>query len=194
MFLTLIILVLIIIIATDNVEKVLSKKGTYYSVYTDFPDSTTALMHLARLDDLIMLIMTDLKNKYPTDPVVMNMLTRYNPDGIGEVRPNNLFGRTAFTVSKGRLTKFCLRDKNGQLHSFQDLVFVAYHELAHMGDWNSGHSPTFWAVFKFILMEAESAGIYTSTNYFIKPITYCGIFVQYNPRYDPNLAPYYPKN
>lgn len=84
----------------------------------------------------------------------------------------------------------CLRNKNqtSVLVPENDMLFVLLHESAHIANYNdTGHSPRFWEVFKFILHEATMSGVYVPTDYHRKPIDYCGLYVDYQPLYDPTV-------
>ena len=50
------------------------------------------------------------------------------------------------------------------------------------------HPPEFWATFRFLLEEAEAAGLYWSPDFARAPQRYCGVDVDYNPRWDATLA------
>jgi hypothetical protein len=138
-------------------------------------------------------LLSHLKRKYPNDKVTRKLLKHFNPDHIAEITPNNGFGYTSYTLDKGKLMRFCLRNKETMdVHELDELTFVAYHELAHIGDWDANHGVAFWQMFKFILQEAFRAGIYTPVNYSVNPIKYCGMKVSYNPYYDVQLQAYAP--
>jgi hypothetical protein len=132
-----------------------------------------------------------INNNYENNSIyslIKNILMRYNPDNLIENSPNDNID-TSYTLNKGSMVAFCLRekDKNHYIHNIDTLIFVAIHELAHMAIDEDGHPPKFWSVFKWLLTEAEAGNIYFSKNYSITPIHYCGMDVNYNPRFDPLL-------
>jgi hypothetical protein len=47
-----------------------------------------------------------------------------------------------------------------------------------------GHNQEFWQNFKFLLENAETAGIYSSKDYKNKPTEYCGMTISDNPFFD----------
>ena len=52
---------------------------------------------------------------------------------------------------KAKNSVLCLRDKQTKkLHSDEILMFVALHELSHMGNDTWGHDTKFWKTFKFV--------------------------------------------
>jgi hypothetical protein len=142
--------------------------------------------------------------------IVKNILKRYNPDRLVESSPNNPLGDTSYTIDKGRVLAMCIRDKKpdaGGQHHFIDfgvLAFVKLHEIAHLGVNTNNHTPVFWEAFKFLLL--ETAGIaraiptadgqvrYKDNNakggwpdFRLHPVDYCGLHLDHNPLYDPNI-------
>jgi hypothetical protein len=170
-----------------------SKFKTVYPVHAGSHDYEDAADLIATIDQNLIKLMSHLKSQYSGDAVVRNLLERYNPDKIGEVAYNNMFGRTSYTINKGEAMWYCLRSKKGILHDENTIMFVALHELAHIGDWNYNHTDSFWSVFKFLLINAVVIGIYTPVHYEVEPMEYCGMHVNYNPLFDANLHAYTPE-
>lgn len=165
--------------------------GDDYIVDTTFEQTDEAAYALSILNQRIVSLLSYLKKTWPRDVATNNMLSHYSPDKLAEITPTNIFGYTSYTVDQGRSMRFCLRDKQTfSLHDIDELTFVAYHELAHVADWDSNHDLRFWQVFKWILQQASNAGIYQPTDYAAAPMTYCGMSVAYNPYYDPRLVAY----
>jgi len=95
---------------------------------------------------------------------------------------------TAYTINKGTKMMFCLRDrKTLKLHDVDTLLFVALHEISHIGNKAWEHGTDFWEIFKFVLKEANESGVYTPVNYAKENIVYCGLTVTYNPYFDNSL-------
>ena len=62
---------------------------------------------------------------------------------------------TSYSVNKGEELVFCLRSKkNNKLHDINDLMYVAVHEIAHIGCPEIGHTPLFKKINKFLLERA----------------------------------------
>lgn len=120
--------------------------------------------------------------------VVDHMLNNYNPEVIKENVPG---GReTSYTLNKGEQMMLCLRqvENPDKLVDYDTMLFVVLHELAHIGAYDVwGHPDRFWEVFKFVLTEAASAGIYKPVDYAAKPVRYCGMTIAYNPYFDKTL-------
>lgn len=116
---------------------------------------------------------------------ITRLLKNYDPDVIRENRPLTT-NNTSFVQSKGQDVAFCLRkNMNGDYHDdFNLLQFVSLHELTHIGTAGFGHGDEFWKFFKFVLVEATDAGLYTPKDYSKSPIVYCGLKIDHNPYFD----------
>jgi len=123
---------------------------------------------------------------------INQLIKNYNPDKIYEISPLNAAGVTSYTEDKRTLI-LCLRKKqknrdgDNELHDINTITFVVVHELSHMMNNLWGHKTNFWALFKFMLMNAVECGIYRPIDYTRYPIVYCGLKLTYNPLFDPNL-------
>ena len=122
--------------------------------------------------------------KYPHDPDVNLLVSRFNPSKISETLPTS--EHTAYSENKGEKLAFCLNKKkdNNKLIDPNTLMFVAIHELAHVMSKVEGHKQAFWQNFKFLLVEAKEAGIYVPVDYKKNPEPYCGMDITDNPYYD----------
>lgn len=128
---------------------------------------------------------------------VERLLARYDPDAIVENSPHDPANDTAYVVGKGRVLALCIRSRRGiggaayrpTIHDLDILTFVAIHELSHMAIDAVDHPPEFWSAFSYLLREAEAAGVFVSPDYAARPVEYCGLRVNYSPRWDPNCIP-----
>lgn len=83
---------------------------------------------------------------------------------------------TSYSVNKGEELAFCLRSKkNGNHHNINLLMYVALHELAHVGCHEIGHTDLFKEIFAFYTKEAINIGIYKYEDYDTNPVEYCGM-------------------
>lgn len=83
---------------------------------------------------------------------------------------------TSYSVNKGEELAFCLRSKkNGNHHNINLLMYVALHELAHVGCHEIGHTDLFKEIFAFYTKEAIKIGIYKYEDYDTNPVEYCGM-------------------
>ncbi len=147
--------------------------------------------HLSEVDEDILEHDHKTEVDFPNDTyqIVEHLLRNYNPDEFYENDPR-VSTDTSYTINKGASMHLCLRNKLNpqQLANPNDLLFVLLHESAHIANYNdTGHTPRFWQVFKFILHEATLSGVYTPTDYRSYPMVYCGLYVDYQPLFDSSL-------
>ena len=83
---------------------------------------------------------------------------------------------TSYSINKGEEIVFCLRSKNDdKLHNINELMYVAIHEIAHVGCPEIGHTPLFRRINKELLKYGIECGVYTFKDYNMYPEDYCGI-------------------
>jgi predicted metal-dependent hydrolase len=83
---------------------------------------------------------------------------------------------TSYSINKGEELVFCLRSKTTmKLHNINLLMYVAIHELAHTACPETGHTPLFNKIFKFLLERAIEIKIYIFEDYAENPVEYCGM-------------------
>ena len=125
-------------------------------------------------------------NKYPERENVKRLKMKFNPERISEILPTSSY--TAYSENKGEKLAFCLSSKdkkdNDNLIDEHTLTFVAIHELSHIASESIGHKTEFWENFKFLLEEAEEAGIHKPIDYKKEEQEYCGMTIRDNPYYD----------
>jgi len=124
-------------------------------------------------------------NKYPDKDNVKRLKEGYNPKRVAETLPTSEY--TAYSENKGEKLAFCLNKKRqgeDQLIDEHTLMFVAIHELAHVATKSVGHKTEFWDNFKFLLENAQEAGIHIPKDYKMEPAEYCGMDIHDNPYYD----------
>jgi hypothetical protein len=124
--------------------------------------------------------------KYPENPFCQRLKSGFNPQRVVETLPTSEY--TAYSENKGEKIAFCLNPKkNENLDDLIDehtLMFVAIHELTHVGTKSIGHKTDFWENFKFLLTEAKTAGIHEPIDYKKKPSEYCSMPIKDNPYFD----------
>jgi hypothetical protein len=161
--------------------------GNRYCV-RDRRDKQRSADLLAKINERCQKIVNHLKEKYPKDERIQRLNNGFNPKNINEILPTSKL--TAYSENKGEKVAFCLNKKGSPSESDNELIdvdtltFVAFHELTHIMCKTYGHNQEFWNNFKFILENAESAGIYSSKDYKKQPKEYCGMTISDNPRYD----------
>lgn len=83
---------------------------------------------------------------------------------------------TSYSVNKGEEIVLCIRDKNTkQLHDFNDLLYIAIHELAHIGCPEYGHTDIFFKINYYLLKKAIKYNLYKYVDYSKVNKPYCGI-------------------
>jgi hypothetical protein len=124
-------------------------------------------------------------SKYPDREDVIRLKEKFDKNVISETLPNSEY--TAYSENKGEKVSFCLsKDKNDDddLIDPHTLMFVCIHEMSHIMTKTIGHDTTFWENFKFLLENAEAAGIHEPRNYKEEPREYCGMKIRDSPYYD----------
>ncbi len=83
---------------------------------------------------------------------------------------------TSYSINKGEELVFCIRSKTTKnLHNINLLTYVAIHELAHTACPETGHTPLFNKIFKFLLERAIEIKLYYYEDYSSSPVEYCGM-------------------
>jgi hypothetical protein len=139
---------------------------------------------LARTTEKCNMLVGHLKETKPNHEITKKLVDGYNPKTIQETLPTS--EHTAYSENKGEKIAFCLNTRKGgnKLIDENTLMFVALHELTHVGTTSIGHTPDFWRNFKFILENAIEIKIYKPVDYRKHPVGYCGMTITDNPYYD----------
>lgn len=88
---------------------------------------------------------------------------------------------TSYSINKGEELVFCLRSKyTNKLHDINEIMYVAVHEIAHIGCPEIGHTMLFKKINKYLLEEAVVEKIYRYNNYRKNNMEYCGIILSSN--------------
>ena len=137
---------------------------------------------LARVNQNMKSLVDHCKNNFNSEERIKRLTEGFNPKKITETLPTSEF--TAYSENKGEKIAFCLdteKNNKGRLIDLNTLTFVAIHELSHVATYSVGHTPEFWANFKFLLEEAEKINIYKPVDYSKNPKKYCGMEINDNP-------------
>ena len=141
---------------------------------------------LAKTTDNCKKLVEYVHGKYPDNPMVQRLVHGFNPQKVVETLPTSEY--TAYSENKGEKIAFCLNpDKTGNVDNLIDehtLMFVAIHELSHVGTKSIGHKTEFWENFKFLLENAKEAGIHEPKDYKKKPVEYCSMTIKDNPFFE----------
>lgn len=179
--------------------------GRCYPIVDIFDKNTLneASNKLAYLNGFSIKILRHMRNKYLWNSrgeetyrgrMTRKLLNNYDPDSIIENNPSS-DKNTSYVEDKGKVYALCLREKESGKHNFHDnniLEFVVLHEMSHMSTDVVGHDEDeFWINFKILLHEAKELGLHNPVNYSEYPISYCSLYVDYNPFFDDTLdTPY----
>jgi hypothetical protein len=137
---------------------------------------------LAKVNQNMKSLVEHCKNNFNSEERIKRLTEGFNPKKITETLPTSEF--SAYSENKGEKIAFCLdteKNNKGKLIDLNTLTFVAIHELSHVATKSVGHTPEFWANFKFLLQEAEKINIYKPVDYSKNPKKYCGMEINDNP-------------
>lgn len=163
-----------------NVEYVRSTVDGREYLVQSLPDKVDAANLLARIRENLKLMVSHLEKVAPNDERTIRLVRNFNPDALSEGTDNTNY--TSYSINKGEKIVFCLRARDGtkRLENLNMMMFVALHEFGHICTEEVGHTPTFWANFKWLLQHAVNIGIYTKQDFKTKPQEYCGMMVRSN--------------
>lgn len=157
----------------------------------DLNDSQDAANMLAR----IMLVLEKLVNNICSD-YDKNVNSRTNDDNIYienvrtikkklpsvRISENPIDSQfTSYSINKGEELVFCIRDKKKyKIHDINELLYVAIHEIAHIGCPEVGHTQLFQDINAYLLKKAICYNFYTYIDYSIENKNYCGMILTNN--------------
>jgi hypothetical protein len=162
--------------------------GLTYNV-RDMPDKQAAADLLARVRLLMKKLYLHLETSFPDKPQVQRLVQNFKPDPERLLESTPDQEHTSFSVNKGQKVHLCLRQRAGGNETLVDenvMIFVALHEMAHMITQSIGHEPEFWNNFGWLLREAERIGVYKYQDFKSHPVSYCGVQITDQPKYDPS--------
>lgn len=137
---------------------------------------------LANINKNLLKLISILKEKYSDDERTKRIIKNYDSDSITEGTGEENY--TSYSINKGEKIVFCITLRNDtdntKLMDLNTMLYVAIHELGHLGTKEIGHDNVFWKNFKWLLKIAEKEGIYKYENYKLNPKKYCGIIINTN--------------
>jgi hypothetical protein len=156
----------------------------------NLPDKEMAADRLASIRNKLLRLMRSLEQGYKDRPFVKQIIRNFDadPSRFAESTPDAAF--TSYSVNKGEKVYMCLRqrDEAEQLVDENILVFVALHEMAHIGTKSIGHTKEFWNHFAWLLERAEGLEIYRYQDFSAHPVEYCGVHITDSPKYKQGIA------
>ena len=156
----------------------------YYFV-RNLPDKAEAANRLARVRAKILILRKYLEQTHMDKPFVAQMINHFDCSAarFSESTPDAQY--TSYSVNKGEKVFMCLRQRNAKEELVQEnvVLFVALHEMSHVGTASIGHTPEFWNHFSWILKQAEHVKVYEYTDFAAHPVEYCGVHITDSPTY-----------
>ena len=141
---------------------------------------------LAETSNRLEKLVAHIKQTAPDDPITQRIAKRFDPRKIKEILPTSQY--TAYSENKGEKLALCLNtsktDSDSDLIDQNTLMYVALHELSHVGCVSVGHNDEFWSTFRWILQHAKSIGIYKPVDYKKTNVSYCEMPLTDNPLFD----------
>lgn len=151
----------------------------------NLPDKQIAADRLAQIREKLLRLRKYLEQSHDDSPFVKQMLKNFDfsSNRFTESTPDAQY--TSYSVNKGEKIYMCLRqrDEKEQLVDTNVLLFVALHEMAHVGTSSIGHTPEFWNHFAWLIKQAEHIKIYTFKDFAAHPVEYCGVHITDSPTY-----------
>ena len=146
----------------------------------DVPDKYQAAKMIFRLEQslkkLVSMLIQDSNVKKNTKmyEYISTINDKLDDVEIQESTANSKF--TSYSVNKGELLVLCIRSKkNGEIHDFNDLLYVAIHEIGHIGCPEIGHTKLFFEINEYLIKKAIEYNIYRYVNYSINNREFCGM-------------------
>jgi hypothetical protein len=158
-----------------------NKDGKSYKV-RNIKSKQEAANLLSELRSRLERLSQHLSKKYSKDNKCVDLIkNRFKPNNISETPEHS--ANTSYSVNKGEKLVFCIRpkDQKEELHEVNLLMFVAIHELAHVGSVSIGHNEEFYENFVFLLNEALEIGVYQKIDFDRNNKEYCGMTITSSP-------------
>lgn len=166
-------------------SSVKSSVDNEYYLVRNMADKQHAADRLARTRAKLLRLRKYLEQSHTDKPFVAQMLKNFDfsPARFSESTPDAKY--TSYSVNKGEKIYMCLRQRNEREELVEEnvVVFVALHEMSHVGTASTGHTPEFWNNFAWLLKQAEHIQIYAYTDFAAHPVEYCGVHITDSPTY-----------
>jgi hypothetical protein len=178
---------------SDNIQLQSELDGNYYYVQGDHENIDEAANTFAIINDRITKVINYIYDNYrnSSNPnerqIASRLMDRYDQDSLRESSPLNSENDTSFTINKGDIVAICIRSplEHNEILSINTIMFVVLHEISHIAATSYDHPDEFWEIFKWVLLKAKEAKLFTSPDYGKNSVAYCGMNINYNPMYDP---------
>ena len=168
----------------------LSNIDQEYYLVRNLPDKQDAADRLARVRAKMLRLRKHLEQTHMDKPFVSQMIRNFDCSSsrFSESTPDAQY--TSYSVNKGEKIFMCLRQRNEreELVNENIVLFVALHEMSHVGTASIGHTPEFWNHFAWVLKQAEHLKIYEYTDFAAHPVEYCGVHITDSPTYKESVT------
>jgi len=160
-----------------------------YYLVRNLGDKQEAADSLARVREKILRLRKYLEQTHMEKPFVKQLINDFDcsAERFSESTPDAQY--TSYSVNKGEKVYMCLRQRDDKetLVNENIILFVALHEMSHVGTSSIGHTPEFWNHFAWILEQAEHIKIYSFTDFAAHPVEYCGVHITDSPKYKESI-------
>jgi hypothetical protein len=123
------------------------KKERFYQLEDETSKNMLKSLNLAAYD-----ILDNTKTNFVGYLTQLNFSNYYNKFSIQE-------GYSSFTQNKKKIV-LCMKDEKGRLYSFNSLLYVLLHEIAHVINDELHHTKKFQNIFEQLLNHATNLGYY----------------------------------
>jgi len=154
-------------------------------VVQEHPDKTKAVELLSKLKNELLIIaqkgleQAKIDGNSDYQKYINIIVKRLSSVYIREVEKNSPY--TSYSVNKGEELVFCLRNKSThEFYDYNKILYVAVHEIAHIGCPEVGHTKLFFELNRYLLNVAKENNMYTFVDYNKTPEEYCGIQIYTN--------------
>ena len=119
----------------------------------------------------------------PTDcPKIQRIKQRWNGQIHETAEDDDPQHTLAYSINKGEALHVCIRDAGtGEISDMNSVLFVVFHELAHVAETEYGHGPSFFDTMTYLLELADKMGVYAYRNHEHHNATVCGRRLGHNP-------------
>jgi len=178
------ILILFIIFIINNKLLYVKIEAFDNNIYyvNDLPDAQDAANFLAK----IMKILNELVIKIIDNYNILDTNDKKYIESIKKIKDKLPFIKisenpldnkyTSYSINKGEELVLCIRDKKTKkIQDINDILYVAIHEIAHIGCLEYGHTEIFNEINYYLLKKAVEYDYYKYIDYYKNNKPYCGI-------------------
>lgn len=183
-YIILLLFIIYIYLKTKNRDILLHKINNVSYYIRNLPDKDNAIGILNKIRENLNKLIDDILrepeiNKHEYYAYINKIKEKLKTVVISETSKYSPY--TSYTVNKGDEMIFCLRSKqDDKIHDINELMYVAIHEVAHIGCPEIGHTTLFNNINHYLLEKAIKYEIYKYIDYSIHNMEYCGLTLKNN--------------